>query len=491
MDGLAARLQAWKKYLPLVALVPVLWHLAVLAQIFALRLTYPMDAEWMEGGELYHAWRWLHGQSIYGPPSQGFIPYGYPPFHFVVLAVTGKIFGLDYGLGRAVSVLFFALGCAVLFREGWRALQGGPRAVALGGLAVGLAAAAFPVTGGWYDLIRNDTLALALPVLAAGVVGDGRISVRRTLVVAALLVAAVYTKQTGLFFAFWIWLFVTIRAWRRGLLLAAVSVAASAVILGLCWWATDGWFWKWITLMSKQKLYPARLATGAQAVLEFAPYLCAVPVLLGVVAVKRWLSPRTALWAGMLLMSLPASFLPHIKEGGFLNNLMPVVFLAGGCTLLLCADLVNGLRRSRPRASAVALGLVLCSAAGWLIVKRYDTRPYVVTAERRRNAVALNQLVRSLPGGVLMVDHPFLPVRNGHTVLQAHSMGYWDGWSVGLGTDIYAAIAASKARWLLWDHAAVGGPHRPNGPYRYVRPVDDMVSMIGNRSITNALYEHQ
>src|SRR6185369_15339257 len=81
MDGLAARLQAWKKYLPLVALVPVLWHLAVLAQIFALRLTYPMDAEWMEGGELYHAWRWLHGQSIYGPPSQGFIPYGYPPFH--------------------------------------------------------------------------------------------------------------------------------------------------------------------------------------------------------------------------------------------------------------------------------------------------------------------------------------------------------------------------------------------------------------------------
>src|SRR4051794_35255251 len=154
MEALAARLSAWKKYLPLVVLLPVLWHVAVLARIFALRLTYPMDAEWMEGGELYHAWRWLHGLSVYGAPSQGFVPYGYPPFHFVVLAGVGRIFGLDCPVGRAVSILVFLLACAVLFREAWRALGGGPRGGALGGLAVGLAMAAFPVTGGWYDLIR-------------------------------------------------------------------------------------------------------------------------------------------------------------------------------------------------------------------------------------------------------------------------------------------------------------------------------------------------
>jgi hypothetical protein len=488
MDGLAARLRGWKKYLPLVALIPVLWHVSVLLQIFSLRLTFPMDAEWMEGGELYHAWRWLHGLTVYGPPTQGFVPYGYPPFHFVVLAAFGKVFGLDYALGRGLSILMFALACAVLFREAWRALGGGPRAGALGGLAVGLAAAAFPVTGGWYDFIRNDTLALALPVIAAGVVGDGRITVRRTLVVAALLVATVYTKQTGIFFAFWICLFVTIRAWRRGLLLAGVSVAAGLAILGLAYWSTDGWFWKWVTLMSKHKFNMERLRSGPQAVMDFAPYLYAFPVLFVVLAVKRWLSARSALWAGMLLMSVPASILPHIKAGGFLNNLMPVVFLAGGCTLLLCADLVNGLRRWRPRAAAVALGVVLASAAGWLIVKRYDTRPFVVTADRRRKAEALNQLVRSLDGGVLMPDHPFVAVRNGNTLPQAHSMAYWDGWSAGLSMDIFGAVNTSKARWLLWNHAAVGGPNKPIGPYQYVRAVDDMVAMIGHPSITNALY---
>jgi hypothetical protein len=487
MDRLAARLFGWKRFLPLVALVPVLWHVSALVQIFAQRLSFPMDAEWMEGGELYHAWRWLHGLGVYGPPSQGFVPYGYPPFHFVVLALFGKVFGLDYGLGRGLSILMFVLACAVLFREAWRALKGGPRAGALGGLAVGLAAAAFPVTGGWYDFIRNDTLALALPVIAAGLVGDGRITVRRTLVVAALLVAAVYTKQTGFFFALWICLFVAIRAWRRGLLLAAVSVGAGLAILGVCWWATGGWFWRWITLMSKHPLVPERLTTGPRAVLDFAPYLCAVPVLFGVLVARRWLSARGALWAGMLLVSVPASILPHIKMGGFLNNLMPVVFLAGGCTLILCADLVNGLGRVRPRASAVALAVVLASAAGWLIVKRYDPRPFLVTAERRRKAEALNQLVRSLQGGVIFPEHPFLPVRNGVTIPQVHAMGYWDGWAAGLGTDLFDAVSRSQARWLLWNTQAVG-PGKPIGPYVFVRPVPETVSMVGHPSLTNALY---
>jgi hypothetical protein len=175
-------------------------------------------------------------------------------------------------------VLAFLIACAVLFREAWRALDGGPRGLALGALAVGLAWAGFPVTGGWYDFVRNDTLAVALPVLAAGLVGDGRIGVRRTLVVAALLVATVYTKQTGIFFAFWICLFVTIRAWRRGLLLAAASLAVALGILGLAQWSTEGWFWKWITLMSKHKLALIRLTSGPLLVLGFAPYLCAVPL---------------------------------------------------------------------------------------------------------------------------------------------------------------------------------------------------------------------
>ena len=105
----------------LVLLAPAAWQIAALVWIFASRITYPMDIEWMEGGALLHAHRFLRGEPVYGPPSQGFIPYPYPPLHFVTIAAVGKVFGLDYWTGRAVSIFFFALACAVIFREAWRA----------------------------------------------------------------------------------------------------------------------------------------------------------------------------------------------------------------------------------------------------------------------------------------------------------------------------------------------------------------------------------
>ena len=37
---------------------------------FALRVGYPFDLEWMEGGMLLHADRVLKGEGIYVPPSQ-------------------------------------------------------------------------------------------------------------------------------------------------------------------------------------------------------------------------------------------------------------------------------------------------------------------------------------------------------------------------------------------------------------------------------------
>src|SRR5262245_43904401 len=37
------------RWLPLLFALPVLWHLLVLARVFASRMTYPMDVEWMEG----------------------------------------------------------------------------------------------------------------------------------------------------------------------------------------------------------------------------------------------------------------------------------------------------------------------------------------------------------------------------------------------------------------------------------------------------------
>jgi hypothetical protein len=168
---------------------------------------------------------------------------------------------------------------------------------------------------------------------------------------------------------------------------------------------------------------------------------------------------------------------------------MPVVFLAGPVTVILCADLVRGLRRDRhARAATTALVTTLVAAALVLVWKSYDPTPYLVTSERRQKAVALNELVRSLDGGVLIPDHPFLAARNGVTVPQVHAMAQWDAFAAGVTGDIFAVVARSPAHWLLWGADDRGEP-RVLGPYLYDRKVDaGLPSMIGHPAAPNALF---
>ena len=85
------------------ALVQLGWHL----RLFAGRVGFPLDLEWMEGGMLVHAQRIAAGQGIYVKPSLEFIPYLYTPLYPALLALLSFVFPLGYLLGRVVSLLAF------------------------------------------------------------------------------------------------------------------------------------------------------------------------------------------------------------------------------------------------------------------------------------------------------------------------------------------------------------------------------------------------
>jgi hypothetical protein len=57
--------------------------------IALLRLQYPYELEWMEGGMVDHALRVLSGQKLYVRPSLEFVPFIYPPL-FTYLEVIPK-----------------------------------------------------------------------------------------------------------------------------------------------------------------------------------------------------------------------------------------------------------------------------------------------------------------------------------------------------------------------------------------------------------------
>src|SRR5688572_24966262 len=52
---------------------------ARLAEVWAARLGWPYDLEWMEGGMLAHSWRLAEGLPLYVEPGPEFVPFVYPP----------------------------------------------------------------------------------------------------------------------------------------------------------------------------------------------------------------------------------------------------------------------------------------------------------------------------------------------------------------------------------------------------------------------------
>src|SRR5690606_23094615 len=64
------------------------WAL-ILAVVFALRVGFPLELEWMEGGSLQQAFRVQQGLPVYGPPSPEFVPFLYPPLYPALLALLG------------------------------------------------------------------------------------------------------------------------------------------------------------------------------------------------------------------------------------------------------------------------------------------------------------------------------------------------------------------------------------------------------------------
>jgi hypothetical protein len=437
--------------LSLLLLAPAAWHIAALAQIFASRMTFPMDIEWMEGGMLLHAHRLLHGEPVYGPPSQGFLPYPYPPGYFAATAALGGAFGLDYWTGRAVSIAAFALASGVLFRETLRAAgKNRGEGVLLGSISVASAACSYPAVDGWYDLCRNDTLVIALVVLGAAMLSEDRPSRRRIFAASAVLTAAVFTKQTAIFFIAWLGLFLLLRRYTKAIVFVLSTGALSCATLAVIQLSTGGLFWIYtFKNLSQHPLDGAQALDGMIHMLAFAPFLPLMPLLSLAVWRLGWLRPRTALWLGMLAAAFPAALVSYAKAGGYLNNLIPIAILVGPTFVLLMGDIIKGMSGSgATRAAARTLTLALSSA--FLLLRRYDTEPFMPSQAMWNQAAELNAFVASLRGGVLIPSYPFLAIRNGHTTPQFHSVAYWDALAGRMqGPDLSGFLDRAGAQWVI------------------------------------------
>ncbi|MCC6157270.1 MAG: DUF2029 domain-containing protein [Deltaproteobacteria bacterium] len=377
----------------------------VFVVVAASRVAYPYEIEFQEGDVFLASLRVLDGRPIYPDPDTDatHVPVLYTPFFYIAgagaIALLDNLLGKSLAACRAVSILSTLVLIAMIAHLGRR------RAGWWWGIAcTGAFCAFYAASGWWFDLARVDMLFLAF-VAGAFVLIDRDVTTRRLVLAAALLVAAIFTKQVAVFFAATACLAVFLRAPRRGVALGAGIGAATLVIGAWLNAASDGQF-VFFTLVAPRS-HPVHLERllepwGLARAVGCLALACVAATVANRGRGDSADAPCGArfTWALFLLAALPASLLPWIKQGHYLNNFIPIAL-----ALVLTAASM------RPTMLAAAL------LAAQMVVTWQSPTGQIPSAERRARGDAFIERLRAEPGDLYVMDHPYYAWLAGREVL--------------------------------------------------------------------------
>lgn len=475
-------------------------HVVLFLACAALRLTFPWDLEWMEGGMITHAARVLQGEPIYEKPSLDFVAYFYTPLYPWLLAglsyLTG---GLSFALGRGVSLAATLLTFGMLFQAARR--EGG---LASGLLAVALYAALFRTCGAFYDLARADALALSLAV-AASLTAYYFPTTRGAFGSALLFVAAFFAKQTAAVMAPAVGLYLLTVDRRRALVFGATGISVGLALGAALDHQTSGWFrfyvvsghqghlfyvdnfllkyWRDVLYLAPfLLLVPALGASYGRrsrwAVLAFLPLLVAafvqrartldfeshmyyeelwyerervlllVPplvlaVLLGLVRwLRRDVAPPPPFFLLLFVAGALSSDLNHSTQWAYSNCFMPIAVFGSLYAAITIGRLLyfGGAASRAAELASLALSLALLVQ---LVALVYDPREQVPNA---RDWAALERVIEKLdaqPGPVFMPAHPLYNYLR-HGTVHVHQMGLGDVAFAGGVGDVPGRLARGE-----------------------------------------------
>lgn len=397
----------------LAAAVPI----AVYVWIAVHRLGYPYELDWMEGGSVQLTARVVAGHSLYVAPSLSFVGWTYPPLYYWLTAAVAKLVGVGFLALRLVSFVASLVSMATLAwmvtreRRATRAAcearetrVGADRAAGLA--AAGLFAAAFVISGAWFDTGRVDSLFVALTLLS---VAQGRRarSARQGVGLGLLCFAALFTKQTALVAlvpVLGLLLVTRTRVAIPALVTLAVLVLGSTLVLDA---TSHGWYgyyvfgelagqpWapgEWVQFWTRDILgreWPLVLLVGAGAI--------------SAARTTRWRAVlhTPGAYHGVAAAGLiAAAWLSRLHTGGYANVLIPAYAATALLAGLAGAELM---RTRRPIPTAVVAGTLGLQLA----LLAYPVGAQLPTAADRAAGAQLERRLRALPGPVLVLRHPW------------------------------------------------------------------------------------
>ncbi len=388
------------------ALVPVAIYLYVAVR----RLGYPFELQWLEGGEVEIVNRVVHGQAIYVAPSLHYVPYPYPPLFIWVSAAFAKVLGVGFLAPRLVSFLA-SLGVLALL---WQLVRRETGDAVSGLVAAGLFAATYQASGAYFDLARVDSLFLVLLLGAVAVARRGQ-TWQAGAVIGLLVFLSFFSKQTALIAALPLLAYLVVFRRRVGVaacLALGVLLLISTVALDH---ASHGWYDYYVF-----EELPSQ-GINAHAIESFIPKSLLRPtgwaVALGLagLAVALWArrgrrvaanedtSPRWLFWIAVGAGLVGASWLSLVHAGGSSDVLMPAYAAVAIFAGLGYHELI---RRETPYRALLGTLLAVVIAVQVVHLDRgsFHEIPSAASTAAGHRFIAL---VSSLPGQVIVADHPW------------------------------------------------------------------------------------
>ncbi len=506
----------------LLAAVPALIQLGWHARLFAGRVTYPLDLEWMEGGVLVHAQRLAQGRGIYVAPSVDFIPFLYTPLYPALLALLSLVLPLGYTLGRVVSILAFAAALAMILLACWDEAGGRSRkllALAAGVAGAGTVAGSFAFTGYFYDLVRADSLLLGLEATALWLALRGR--TWRSAAAAGLLIAlGFFAKQTATIVGIGIGIGLLVASWRRGLCYGAAAALVLAAGIGLLVKTSGGWFWTYIFKLHQSHAFRKEAVSDIAwpFTQQFAwPLFLALLLATAGLALARRLRRRDAILGAAALAGEIAALVGFGTQWADSNAFIPAIFFPAFATAVLLARLAH-LAVAGRKWGAVTVAIVATLLLGSQSLHTAAPAPVrggrrppiflawpslgralpplasaVPSAQDRAAAARLLALLRELPGPLFIPFHTYYAVLAGKEPF-AHRMGVHDvEAALGRPRGLDQAIAEQRFAAIVLDWKSYPGEWPGlDQRYRVVRElhegVDSVRMFAGAQTSPNRIY---
>jgi len=457
----------WARVLIIILCACSACYLVAYLALACIRMPYPYELEWMEGGVLDGVGRVLSGKPLYVEPSLEFTPFGYSPLFFYVGAVISKAFGSGFLPLRLVS-FSASLGFLVVLLDFVRRDTG---SLVAGIVAAGLFLATYRIGGAWLDIARVDSLFLFLLLMSISALRFRR-SVGALALSGLLAFLSFMTKQAALpvLIAMTVYGLICLPRWRRIVFPAVVALLFLLSTL-LLQERTGGWYWYYVFHLPNQQIAP-----GAGTLSFWLHDMSRLSIALVVCLFSELARPpagrTTASGCSLLFLvgMVGASWYSRLIPASYENVLLPayaaisISFGRGMAVLTPEALATASTMRAGHRHARVGVHepfvLVLCALQ--FLSLRYDPIAQLPTARDRRAGDALASMVRDQNGEVLLPSIGYLATRAGKRPsahLLALAAVLWsrdEGVKAALRDQIVRTLDGGNYRVLILDREPSG-----------------------------------